>query len=944
MENLKKLWTTEGILLDKNDDGVIDGVSLYIDLPQQLMPMGLLDFFARIGLETTALSYDFFTYSGQKIAMEFIEKAGAAYARFEENRLSCFYENENDLSVLLSKIAAYESSPANKEKIIPLNNIRSLADIWSFSGFGSYDEATPHHELSLNIQVEEAVLTSELFWELCHFAARCGLYSTSLNLPLTGNEHARIHFQVASGEETKLRLLQEDQIELSGTKDGCAQAMKTLNNSRHWSQQGDFGYWEQELILKDKKEAELWYETSWEDVSEKELAMRILTRLEQVPDELEIYLSEPLEIREDFEKELRAKFPSLHTINVRSAFKTCFHWIREELLPALQPDIAKIHISVRKEAGEDGLELPIRWIQEIYPIDGMIEKAGKLKAEDVSFSLCDQQEFTYQVEGIFKDGTKKLLGRLEVPISKMAYVVPGQFAYPSTGAVRLQHNGIIAKEILIPTDRERFYLHYLKEFLPGLKYKLKNYKAGQGHTRPFFDRIEIDVTLSEEEEKLHVDEERTSSSEALYEDLYFNTLDFFAEWGIETEGKAFDAPGGVHPFIHVKKGAAPSASIRVFKWEDRKPADWQTVQIDFNQTGELATATLASSDREMKVPIEKAPELQLAANSATKAIIAHHSYQGRAIPVLEYYLESGETFDSPIKLTLFKKTLVIEAGHHANEISSTPAVMKLLENAGEYLKEMNIVVIPNANPDGFALLQRMVEEHPEWKHHAARYNAVGLEFAHVRYQKTIFGEADVLPLIMKKWAPDVIVDDHGIPAHEWVQPFAGYNSPPRFPVSYFLPSAKIYGIGRISDGANNSLHAQNLEAIVEAVSRSLEGSPSAEQNEYWKERFKKYGHQWLPEIFPLEEAQHLNFYRQTSVTPQYPTVSILRYPEWVAADVISEAADEVVSGESLESCIDAHILFNKGILELLKKQPTEIEGNGLNKGRLRPLRLDSAGE
>lgn len=452
------------------------------------------------------------------------------------------------------------------------------------------------------------------------------------------------------------------------------------------------------------------------------------------------------------------------------------------------------------------------------------------------------------------------------------------------------------------------------------------------------------MTLSEEEEKLFVDEERTSSSEALYEDLYFNTLDFFAEWGMETEGKAFDAPGGVHPFIHVKAGASPSASIRVYKWKDRELIDWQTVQLDFDLSGELATATLVSGDREMKVPIGKAPEWQLAAHSATKAIMADHSYQGRMIPVLEYYLASDEMFDAPIKLTLFKKTLVIEAGHHANEISSTPAVMRLLEGAADYLKELNIVVIPNANPDGYALLQKMVEEHPEWKHHAARYNAVGLEFAHVRYQKTIFGEANVLPLIMKKWAPDVIVDDHGIPAHEWVQPFAGYNSPPRFPVSYFLPSAKIYGIGRLGEGANKSLHERNLEAIVGAVSRSLEGSPAAGQNEYWKERFKKYGHQWLPEIFPLEEAQHLNFYRQTSVTPQYPTVSILRYPEWVAADVISEAADEVVCGESLEGCIDAHILFNKGILELLKKQEVKTDARGLNKKRMRPIELELKGK
>lgn len=936
MENLEKLWTKEGLLLDKNQDGVIDGVSIYVELPAHLMPMGMLDFFARVGLETTAISYNFFVYSGQKVILEFIEIKGKAYARFQENRLTCFYENENDLSKLLSEIAGYQDGSINEKPDLPLNNIQSLTDIWSYSGFGSYDEATPQHELSLNIQIGKAVESLELFQELCHFTARCGLYSTSLNLPVVGNEQARIQFHISLGEETKLRLLKVNQIELFGSKKSCFLALKTLNNSQHWSQQGDFGYWEQELLLKEKKKAEFWYEHSWEDSSEIELVTRALSELEVEPDDLEIYLSEPLDSRENYLKELKMKFPdiSISAMKVRSAFKPGFHWIREELLPEIDSAIKKIHISVRTDVRDDGLELPIRWIQELYPIDKMIEKDTHLTADDVTFSLCDSQRFTYQVEGICRDGTKKIMGCLEVPVSKIPYITKGQFAYPTTGAIRID-----GKEILIRTDRERFYLHYLQEFLPNLKRKLTNYRKGQGHTRPFFDRIEVDVTISEEEEKLYIDEERTSSLEALYEDIYFNTLDFFADWGIEMEGKSFNAPGGIHPFIHVKKGVSPSASIKVFKWEDQELEGWRTLQIDFDPLGEFTFASVEGCSKKVEVKILKQPVVMHTEYPGAKVVLADHSYQGLQLPVLEYYIESGETFDSAIKLTLFKKTLVIETGHHANEISSTPAVLRLLENATEYKKELNIIVIPNSNPDGFNLLQKMVKEHPEWKHHAARYNAVGLEFAHVRYQKTIFGEANVLPLVMKKWAPDIIVDDHGIPAHEWIQPFAGYNSPPRFPVSYFLPSAKIYGIGRISEGASKQTQEKNLEALVQGISRSLQGSPVAEQNAYWKKRFIKYGHQWLPTIFPLEEAPHINFYRQTSVTPEYPTVSILRYPEWVAADIISEAADEVVYGESLESCIEAHILFNKGILKVLKKHDTKVLSVGLAKRRIRPIQL-----
>ena len=941
MENLQLLWSKEGLLIDKNNDDVIDGVSLYIDLPEDIMPDGLLDFFARIGFETTGLSYNFFDYTNQKVTMTFQKVNDATYARYEQNNLTCFYRNEVELSHLLTELSSIDE--CKKEIVVdePKRSINSLSDIWSFSGFGSYEEATPHHMLSLNIQVVEAIRSMELFKELCHFVARCALYSTALELPVTNNDDAQIQFLVNQSEETKLLLLKPNTFELSGTIETCSRALGSLNRSKHWSEQGEFGYWEQEMLLKDKQKEEVLFESTWEDCSEKDLVLSKLSASTHVScNHLEVYLSEPLEIRRAFEKEIMQKNPSLETAIVRSAFKTGFHWIREELLPTLSPNSIGLHISVRQERNDEALELPIRWIQELYPIDKVIEKSTHLNAENVTFSLHNQLDFTYQVEALYENGLREQIGVLEVPISKMPYINQQQFAYPSTGAIKLYKDQSLVEESHIPTDRERFYLYYLKEFLPELQQKITKINPGQGHNRPLFDRIEIDVTMSEEEEKIHVDEERTSSLEALYEDLYFNTLDYFSEWGMERTGKSFDAPGGVHPFMHVVKGAKPSSAIKVYKWEDCEPSQIKTKQIDFNDAGEMASARILKDSDEVPVRIQRQELLLYPEDLGSgKLLIADHSYKGTAIPIIEYYLKSGEMFNSAIKLTLYKKTIVIEAGHHANEISSTPAVLKLMKNADEFLKEMNVVVIPNANPDGTELLQKMVVEHPEWKHHAARYNAVGLEFAHVRYEQTVFGEANVLPLIMKKWAPDIVIDDHGIPAHEWVQPFAGYNSPPRFPVSYFLPSAEIYGIGRISEKQNKEVHERNLEAIVQSVSSKIAGTAIAEKNEYWKHRFIKYGHQWLPDVFPIEEAPHIHFYRQQTVTPEYPTVSILRYPNWVAADIISEAADEVVYGKALDSCIDAHILFNLGILELVQNHETEISDTGLTKFRKRPIQL-----
>ncbi|MDV2687125.1 hypothetical protein RYX56_22515, partial [Alkalihalophilus lindianensis] len=82
--------------------------------------------------------------------------------------------------------------------------------------------------------------------------------------------------------------------------------------------------------------------------------------------------------------------------------------------------------------------------------------------------------------------------------------------------------------------------------------------------------------------------------------------------------------------------------------------------------------------------------------------------------------------------------------------------------------------------------------------------------------------------------------------------------------------------------------------------------------------------------------------RQAEVTPSYSTIGITRYPEWVAAEIISEAADEVVYGEVLQSCIEAHILFDLAILDVLKKAANNVTcqyDNTLTYQRVRPLQL-----
>jgi hypothetical protein len=63
--------------------------------------------------------------------------------------------------------------------------------------------------------------------------------------------------------------------------------------------------------------------------------------------------------------------------------------------------------------------------------------------------------------------------------------------------------------------------------------------------------------MSEPDFKIGVDEEQISSLEALHEDLYFVTLDFFDALGRTTTRRRLAAPGKIYPIIHPDRPGQP---------------------------------------------------------------------------------------------------------------------------------------------------------------------------------------------------------------------------------------------------------------------------------------------------------------------------------------------------------------------------------------------------
>ncbi|WP_336633965.1 M14 family metallopeptidase [Lysinibacillus fusiformis] len=921
--------------------------SLFIDLPKDLAPLGLIDFCLRLGFESNEVDFDLFQPANQSYTMKFLQHTSTFISQ-DDSAWIIYYESESALSTWLSAIAC--EGMVDTQADSPLTYYENLSHLWSAYGTGEKDEAHPQQHVSVKMDIQEEITTNALLKETCYLALRLGLYATSISLPAITSEERHVTISFKYENECSMELTAKNAIQICGTKDSLPTVIHSIATAKHVSEGGLLGVWE--LNEKQVNEAAILMEEQWSDESE---ASSMIKAIEEEPDralEAEIYITATKKNRDQFKLDLYEKFTNLTTIKVRSAFKTGLYWILEEVLPSVEGRFENVKIVCKDGVSVNGLEQHNRWIMELYPVDEMIEMQYGIPKEHVQFELSSTQQHVYRV---FVDD--QLIAELTPLISEVDYVDGQKKAYPTTAGYRLFSKTERVQENIIFSDRERFYNYYMKELLPRMVKKLKidPHNVDQAQLFPLFDRIEIDFTSSGIEEEIGVQQEANSSFEALYEDLYFNTLDYFHELGRQLANQPYKAPGGVIPYIHIEQDLYKpiKSAIKVYHWNDKPMTEPVTKRILFNQEGQFDTVEM-SIGNELKITKAKTflkhnmkniiPLVERFKQYAeVKLNYGDISYKGTVIPFIEVTEPITSEYYSGLKKSDEKHTIVFEAGHHPNEVSSTPAILALMEDIicqhPDILKKMNVIIIPLANPDGNEIMECLTKEHPKWKHHAARFNAVGLEFAHVKFRKSVFGEANVLPLILKKWAPDIVIDDHGIPAREWVQPFAGYACPPIFPVSYTLPSAKIYGIGRYADDDTKEIQAKNLDLVAERVNRMFDGSSFAQENAYWRDRYYKYGTKWDPDKYPIEEMGNINFYRSMEVTPTYSSVSILRYPQWVALDIISEVADEIVYGDELLSCMAAHQLFNQAILEAALATPVNKQKQSGRYIKKRPIEI-----
>jgi hypothetical protein len=300
-------------------------------------------------------------------------------------------------------------------------------------------------------------------------------------------------------------------------------------------------------------------------------------------------------------------------------------------------------------------------------------------------------------------------------------------------------------------------------------------------TSPYFETLELRVETTGIERPLPWHDECVSTREGLHEDFYFSILEWLQHRAGLPRGDRTLQPGQIIPDI--RAGSGPTS-----------------VQV------EVRPASIAKEPGADSVPLENAEKpLEPARIRAELAAIGGQVFVARS--------RQGRTVDgSYVAGTL--PGLVITAGQHANETTGVVGALRaakiLRQRAG-----IHFAVIPQENPDGYALHRRLREGNPRHMHHAARYTAFGDDLQY-RTAPPLY-ETAARQEALRLTGAGLHLNLHGYPAHEWTRPLTGYR--PRGFGEWAIPKG-FYLILRHHTG----LGAPAL-AFLQALTRRLAESP-----------------------------------------------------------------------------------------------------------------------
>jgi hypothetical protein len=763
-------------------------------------------------------------------------------------------------------------------------------------------------------------------------------------------------------------------------------------------------------------------------------------------------LSEPLAVRLN----LKGKIEELLTsrglkakVEVLSAYKQGFFWLVEKVLPEIKKyPISRLVITVSRaedpptEKAKRFYADPNRWLQELYPVDEILASELNLPINNIHFELKASSRPVYEIKVFNLSGD--LIYNSE--FSPAVREIPFLQVSPEWGAVQIttgwcrvkQENEYLLNRT-IQTDPERIWGFYQQEILKPL-YEFVLKKTNHEPTfvkQPYFKRLLVELWLSEPNYRLGLDEEIISPLESLHDEIYFDTLDFLRgitqpgseETELPTEASRSSAPGNVLPVLYpATEGQPPQIKFRLEDFPARKPRMTLSWKISGQPEGSKTWEFPALKSKNLKleeiifdtrkeqikkagllVEVEKEADYYLLATLLDTYLIQRQkklsksafsypniellglkiqhqsfalektipvsvyskktdsgnkpeftgevplnriigsdeclaiakglalyptirfylggqSFEGRPVSVLEIFLPEGR-YVSPARLITFKPTLHLTARQHANEVSSTNYSLKFAEllatdeSYQPYLKKFNLVIQPLENPDGAELALELFRHQPFHCLHAGRYSAMGVDIGYqVGLTQPLLPEARVRSRIYRDWVPDLYLNLHGYPSHEWVQQFSGYS--PYLFRDYWIPRGWFTYYRQLSLKIYEP-HRQAAEELKKILIEQMTSDPLLrESNERFYNRYERWARRWSPFVAPLEMYNGLNIYarRQSSTENRLNLRS-----QMTLVEETPEVMDETATGEWLEFICRQGLTYLKAHARYLSEVRFELE-------------------
>ncbi|OLC82512.1 MAG: hypothetical protein AUH72_06695 [Acidobacteria bacterium 13_1_40CM_4_65_8] len=308
------------------------------------------------------------------------------------------------------------------------------------------------------------------------------------------------------------------------------------------------------------------------------------------PVTIEARLSEPPELRKQIEEQARAELikagadDTATAVTVLSAYKQGYGWLYDIVRPALAgKPVESITIrfaEIGPPAGwkQQGMFVPTRWLLELYPIDEILASELNLDVKKIKFEKMPIGSPAYEVIATGAGGAELLRRTFEPKLVERPFFdrFPDyERVRVTTGWIKADAAGRTMVDERIATDPERFWDRFQAKTLPALYDHVM--ALGKGKPRaedaPFFGEMTVDLTLSEPEYRLPVDQEQISSLEAIHEEIYFNTLHFFDVMGRFSRGAGLAYPGRIIPVMHPKADGKPGhAKISVTGFDAPRPS------------------------------------------------------------------------------------------------------------------------------------------------------------------------------------------------------------------------------------------------------------------------------------------------------------------------------------------------------------------------------------